>query len=378
MKNISNNTAKKKALIFALILIAIVIRANAQDYAFKVLATNGTVNLKAGNKRIWSGSTLAGTDEVVVGSNSYVGLMHKGGKTLEIKQAGSYKISDLSSKVSGNNSGTSAKYVSYVAGEMAKADRQDINKNHRKYMAITGSVERANPNTAFAYFAYPKDKLDNPTIDVINPLVMVRLYGTPLQDGIAKNKTFLVRITDFYNKEVFKQEVKADANGEGLVQIDFSKMQYKGDPSFILEVTVKEANEPAKERSKYAVNLILEGERYQTIKKAVAEYSEASALNKIIEARIYEDEKFLLDASTCYEAAITMEPNVDTYKIAYQDFIARNQMKLVKEGKELKPITINANVKDEENFKEGAGNSTEEPKKEEKTEKKHDKKKKIK
>jgi hypothetical protein len=375
MKNISNNTAKKKALIFALIVLAIITRAYAQDYAFKVLATNGNVNLKTSNKKIWSGSTLSPTDEVVVGANSYVGLMHKGGKTLEIKQAGSYKISDLNSKVGAANSSTSAKYASYVAGEMAKADRQDINKNHRKYMAITGSVERANPNTAFAYFAYPKDQHANPTMDVLNSIVTVRLYGSPLQEGIAKNKNFGIRILDFYGKVIYTQDIKADDKGEGLVQLDFSKMQYKGEPSFILEVTVKEAKEPSKERSVYNINLVSSDSKFQEVKKDAAEYSaEPSALNKMLEARIYEEAQLFLDAATCYEAAIAMEPNVDTYKIAYQDFIARNRMKLMarkdQSGKlELAPITINTNVKDEESYKDGANTPVEEPKTEEKPKK---------
>jgi hypothetical protein len=253
---------------------------------------------------------------------------------------------------------------------MAKADRQDINKNHRKYMAITGSVERANPNTAFAYFVHPKDQNTNLTMDLFNPTVSIRLYGTPLQEGIAKNKTFAIRITDFYGKIIFTQEIKADGNGEALAQLDFSKMQYKGEPSFILEVTVKEAKEPIKERSVYNINLVSNDAKFQEVKKDVAEYTaEPSALNKVLEARVYEESKLFLDAATCYEAAIAMEPNVDTYKIAYQDFLARNQMRLIKDGKDLKPITINTNVKEEESYKDGANTPTEEPKKEEKPKK---------
>lgn len=359
MKNSDKQqTTRKKALLFVIVMIVLTLGANAQDYAFKVMATNGSVNLKAGNKRVWAGSTLGAADEVVVGANSYIGLMHKGGKTLEIKQAGSYKVSQLNSQVASTNSSTSAKYVNYVAGEMAKADRQDINKNHRKYMAVTGSVERATYSTALAYFLHEQG--GKPAeVNLFNPVATIRLYGNPILGNKVANKTFLVRVTDFRNKEVFKQEVKANEQGQALIIIDFSKFPYKGDPTFIVESSLEESKEPEANRAKYNLTLLKEGEKYEAVKKAMADFEgETSALSKVVQAGIFEQEGLILDAASCYEAAIAAEPNVETFRIAYDDFIARNRMKLLvtkgADGKpELRPITINPDVKDEDAFKEG-------------------------
>ena len=362
MKNLNKQNSKKKALLFVIVMITLALGANAQDYAFKVMATNGSVNLKAGNKRVWSGSTLTAADEVVVGANSYIGLMHKGGKTLEIKQAGSYKVSQLNSQVVSTNSSTSAKYVNYVAGEMAKADRQDINKNHRKYMAVTGSVERATYSTALAYFWHEQG--GKPAeVNLFNPVATIRLYGNPILGNKAANKTFLVRVTDFRDKEVFKQEVKANEQGQALITIDFSKFPYKGDPTFIVESSVKEQEEPKANRAKYSVTLVKDGEKYEAVKKAMIDFDgESSALSKIVQAGVFEQEGFMLDAASCYEAAIAAEPNVETFRIAYDDFIARNRMKLLvtegADGKpELRPITINPDVKAEDAYKNGADGS---------------------
>jgi hypothetical protein len=363
MKNSNKQqSTKKKALLFVIVMITLALGANAQDYAFKVMATNGNVTLKATNKKIWAGSTLSATDEVVVGANSYIGLMHKGGKTLELKQAGSYKVSQLNSQVTSANSSNSAKYVNYVAGEMAKADRQDINKNHRKYMAVTGSVERATYSTALAYFLHEQG--GKPAeVNLFNPVATIRLYGNPILGNKAANKTFLVRVTDFRNKEVFKQEVKADEKGQAVVHIDFSKFPYKGEPTFVVESSVKEDKEPEANRAKYNITLLKEGEKYEAMKKAMVDFEgETSSLSKIIQAGIFEQEGLVLDAATCYEAAIAAEPTIQTFQIAYEDFIARNRMKLrlVENGAdgkpELRPITINPDVKVEEAFKDDANN----------------------
>ncbi|GAB4123773.1 MAG: hypothetical protein OHK0045_03730 [Raineya sp.] len=343
-------------------MITLALGANAQDYAFKVMATNGSVRLKNANKRVWAGTALSAADEIVVGANSYIGLMHKGGKTLEIKQAGNYKVSQLNSQVASTNSSNSAKYVSYVAGEMAKADRQDINKNHRKYMAVTGSVERATYSTALAYFLHePSGKAAE--VSLFNPVATIRLYGNPILPNNVANKTFLVRVSDFRNKELFRQEVKANEQGQATVTIDFSKFPYKGDPTFIVESSVKEAKEPEANRARYNVTLLKEGEKYEAMQKAMADFvGETSALSKIVQAGIFEQEGLVLDAATCYEAAIAAEPEVSTFKIAYEDFIARNRMKLLAEknaeGKpELRPITINPDAKVEEAYKDDANAS---------------------
>lgn len=358
MKNLSKQNSQKKALLFVIVMMVLVLGANAQEYVFKVMATNGSVNLKTGNKRVWAGSTLSATDEITVGTNSYVGLMHKGGKTLEIKQAGSYKVSQLNSKVANANSSTSAKYVNYVAGEMAKADRQDINKNHRKYMAVTGSVERATYSTALSYFLH--EESGKPAeVSLFYPVATIRLYGNPIL-GTATKKTFLVRVLDFRNKEVHRQEVPANEQGEATITIDFAKFYYKGEPTFILESSIKEAKEPEGNRAKYNVTLLKEGEKFDALKKAMADFEgETSALSKIVQAGIFEQEGLILDAATCYEAAIAAEPNVETFRIAYDDFVARNRMKLLftknADGKpELRPITINPDTKVEETYKDAA------------------------
>ncbi|HKZ37794.1 MAG TPA: hypothetical protein VJ184_09100, partial [Chryseolinea sp.] len=87
----------------------------AQDYAFKVLANKGANEVKSGNDwlPIKTGASLKSGDELKLSDNSYMGLVHATGKPLELKVAGSYKVSDLSSKMSGGTSVIN-KYTDFI------------------------------------------------------------------------------------------------------------------------------------------------------------------------------------------------------------------------------------------------------------------------
>ena len=46
-----------------------------------------------------TGATLNDGDELIASQGAYIGLMHKSGKTLEVRTAGSKKVSDLAKMV---------------------------------------------------------------------------------------------------------------------------------------------------------------------------------------------------------------------------------------------------------------------------------------
>ncbi|MCS6795913.1 MAG: hypothetical protein RMJ97_07960 [Raineya sp.] len=341
---------RKTTLLLAFSVMAMVVYG--QDEIFKVLASKGDVKLKATQKRLWGGSSLKKTDEIVVGSDSYIGLMHTSGRTVEIKQPGTYKVSDLAGKAASAGSSTTAKYVSYVASEITKADKRDINQNHRKYMAMTGAVERANPCLNLAYFVH-EPNVKPQEVDIFGDKIILHLYKSPIVTNDLRNKTYVVRILDMRRKEILANQVKANDKAEAIVELDFSKIAQHGS-AFILELSVKELAVQAREH--YAINIVREGEKYDRVKKAIAELQDGTALSKIVEAGIFEQEGFYLDALTSYEKAIAMEPDVDAFKVAYEDFLIRNRMKLFadkgEDGKPiLRPYTINPDVKEEDVMK---------------------------
>jgi hypothetical protein len=111
----------------------------AQDYAFKVLANKGTNEVKTGDtwQPLKTGTSLQATDEIKIASNSYLGLVHKTGKPLEIKEPSIHKVSDLARNISGGSS-VVTKYTDFILS----SNSAEAKKNR---LSATGAVHRGEP-----------------------------------------------------------------------------------------------------------------------------------------------------------------------------------------------------------------------------------------
>ena len=306
---------KRVILIFG-ILLAFYYNALAQA-SFKAVASNGNVVLKSTNKRVWAGTELKDNDVVVVPAGAYLGLVHlKSSKTTELKQAGTYKVGDLAAKMNTGKASTTSKYVNYVVGEMAKADQEDINKNHRKYMAVTGSVERALTGYVSAYAKDVNNLFDNK--------LFLRLMPA---DTVESNyTTYHITVKNLADKEVAKYVVQKD-----FIEIDFSKFATDMGATWVIILdTPDEKSDKMKSLGLSSITVSLaeteDSENFKLLKNALSEMSNETAIDKLLKARLFEENNYYLDAVRAYEEAIALAPGVDTYKIAYNDFLVRSSL----------------------------------------------------
>ncbi len=329
----SNSTKTFKKFVLGLSFVALSATASlAQDYVFKVMASNGNVVQKNPAKRLWAGSQLQDKDLINVPDKGYVGLMHKNGRTIELKQAGDYKISDLAGKVGGSASITS-KYANYVAGEMSKADKVDINKNHRKYSSITGSVKRDIVlGNVFAYFPLSENaeqvKEANAMYD--GSEFVLHFYPNPEKNaGVEKFDTYFVSVLDMTNKEVARFETKEES-----VKIDLTKLKFKYEPSWVISVSKNVETFKKGDVTAYHVGLLSKDDaHYKSVAQDLKEIGEAeTALDKLTQARVFEEHKLLQDAIRCHEQAIAMQPEVTTFKVAYDEFLLRNRIRYIEKA----------------------------------------------
>ena len=333
----SNSTKTFKKFVLGLSFVALSTTASlAQDYVFKVMASNGNVTQKSPAKRLWAGSQLQGNDLINVPDKGYVGLMHKNGRTIELKAAGNYKISDLASKVGGSSSITS-KYANYVAGEMSKADKVDINKNHRKYSSITGSVSRTIViGNVFAYFPLSLDtekegkEAKEATAMYDGSEFVLHFYPNPEQNpSVVKFDTYFVSVLDMTNKEVARYETKEES-----IKIDLTKLKFKYEPSWVINVSRNAETFKKGDVNAYHVSLLSkEDAHYKKVTADLKEIGEAeTALDKLTQARVFEEHKLLQDAIRCHEQAIAMQPEVATFKVAYDEFLVRNRIRYIQKA----------------------------------------------
>ena len=280
-----------------------------QGYVFRVLANKGTNQVKraaGATQPLKTGATLNAGDELIASQGAYIGLMHKTGRTIEVRNPGTTKIVDLEKKLASSKAGVANRYAQFVMNKMNQGDG-DVNANYRRNMKATGAVERATSNSAI------KVMLPS-SIDILNPNAIVRWKGGD------EGSTYIVSVKNIFDEQIFNAETQ-----DSSIKINFDDENLANERLVILNVKVKD-NEDVKSGD-YGIKR-MSSEDAQSINENLeilkAEVTDDSPLNKLIYASFYEENGLLLDASTKYEEAIELSPEVDDFQILYDDFLIKN------------------------------------------------------
>jgi hypothetical protein len=250
-------------------------------------------------KPIYVGKKLLKGDKITLGENSYLGLSFKNGKTIELKKPGTYEVSKLSTEVAAQNASTASKYANYLAGEMGKTGGEDMAKNRYKYMSVTGSVERGSGVAIVA----PKK------VDALSNQLLVGWNPEP------GDNTYVVEVTNLFGDVISKTETKETST---LINLD-----YKKDKNYVTKVSLKNNPNYVGEISIQYVPSDKSMDLNKQLTELKTSLGEETALNKLILASFYEDNKLFLEAKQSYEEAVKIQPDVDDFKLAYNQFLER-------------------------------------------------------
>jgi hypothetical protein len=305
---------RKISLILAGLMI-IGLTGFGQDYTFRIMVSKGENKVKVSGSGDWKalriGEKLNDGDELKVADKGYLGLVHKSGKTKEIKTPGTYNIKELSSAIAASAQNIASKYADFVISKMSPEEKE---ANRRKYASVTGAVERGDSDASINIFM--------PTsVSVYNPEIMLR--WDPVE---GQNTTYVIKL-----KDLFEQTIMVAETNETNYTIDFTDPKLSGaivENLVIVNVSVK-GNEDIKSKDaaiervdkNAAASFVVELEDLQ------ANLGEQSSINNLILAEFYEENNLLLDALTSYEYAIKMSPDVEYYKEAYDEFLMRTNLK---------------------------------------------------
>jgi hypothetical protein len=292
----------KARLIFVLAFLLVTNALFAQTYAFKVLVSKGKTEYKssaASWQTIKVGSSLNPNDEVKIGENAYLGLISSQGKPLEVREAKTYKVSDLVAKMP---PGTSVinKYTDFIlSSETEKKNR----------LSATGAVHRAITSTDNIQIFLPKDD-------------KAKVHGDRAIVQWAPSKvkgTYLVVFTSMMGEELAKIETM-----ETYASLPLNDERFKKENQVLVKVTGK-----GKHFITSGDDLIIkklkpaERERIDSLISAANVPTDGSALSKYVLAGFYEENLLLIDALTAYHEASKLAPDVELYTTAYQDFLKR-------------------------------------------------------
>ncbi|MFY0654774.1 MAG: hypothetical protein JXQ96_22270 [Cyclobacteriaceae bacterium] len=300
----------KTLLSTATLLLFLTCTALGQGYVFRVLANKGSNQVKRASngqtQPLKTGATLNSGDVLIASNGAYIGLMHKTGRTIEVRTAGSTKISDLETKLASAKTGVANRYAQFVMNKMNQDDG-NVNSNYRRNMKATGAVERA-ANNASIKVMLPS------SIDILNPNAIIRW------SGLDADANYLVTIKNIFDEEVFKAETT-----EKSIRINFDDEKLANERLVIFNVQVK-GNDELKS-SDYGIKRMSPDDAKsinENLEILKAEVSDDSPLNKLIYASFYEENNLLLDALTKYEEAIQLSPGVDDFQALMDDFLIKN------------------------------------------------------
>lgn len=269
--------------------------------AFRVLINKGKNEFKSGSnwQLIKVGSTINTEDEIMVPQNSYLGLVHVNGKSLEVKDAGKYKVADLAAKM-GEGSSVLNKYTDFILSN---------NTQKKNNLAATGAVHRGGDNIKI-YLPKPESAV------VFNNQVIISWE----KDKITPPYTVTF-------KSMFGDELKKEQVTTNSVTIDLSDPSFVNEDNFLVDVISKSAN---KESESYTIKKLSKADK-ERIKNLLNEIKDAvteeTAMNKLVLAGFYEQNGLLIDAATSYQEAIKLAPDVMQYQEEFTDFLIRNRIK---------------------------------------------------
>lgn len=291
----------KTKLAFVFLLVSVFVSGHAQEYAFKVLVNKGKNEVKSasGWQVIKVGTSLKSVDELRVSENAYVGLVHVSGKPLEVKQAGKYKVVDLASQVSGGSSVLN-KYTDFILSS---------NTTKKNNLAATGAVHRG--------------------------MKVVQLFIPLTQSQVIYNDEIIISwdtqlaagpYTVKFNS-LFEDELDKIVTTENFIKVNLSDSKFTNEDN--ITVTVEPKSDPKKTSEKYTLRRASKAdkERIKTLLSEIAkQVEEPTALNMLVLAGFYEQNGLLIDASTVYQKAIKLAPDVPYFSDEYRNFLSRNAL----------------------------------------------------
>lgn len=293
---------KLSRVAFFAILLLVIEHSYAQDYAFKVLVNKGKNELRSGKnwQQVKVGSSLKSADELKISENSYLGLVHVSGKALELKQSGSYKVMDLAARVNGGTSVLN-KYTDFILSSATST------KNR---LAATGAVDRGNDNIQ-VFLPKAEEAV------VYNDNIIISW------EADQASGPYRVVFQSMFDDELDKREV-----AENLVAINLTDENFANEDNIL--VVVSSASDKNKVSDSYTLKRLSKADK-DRIKNELSKIenttAEPNALNKLLIAGFYEQNKLLIDAGTAYLEAIKLAPDVPQYKEAYNDFLLRYGLK---------------------------------------------------
>ncbi len=285
---------KKGILIFAVFLLSHNLTF-CQDAKFITLTVKGSVVIYRGSKPIPAkvGEKIYDKDRIKVNRKSYLNLVYKDGRTIELKSAGTYETGKLVKQVSAKKKSTTTKFTNFVLSEFAKSI-DDLDN-----MKVTGAVERI--------VKFPIDYGTPSKINVVDQVLTFCWFPTPV-------KSYIFKLADKTGKVLYSTQTK-----DTSLTLNFQKLKLERGNNFKWYV-----NESGKEKSLtdtcsfYWLSKAEESKIEDSLNILRKNFSSLDqAVKQVLLATFYSNRRLYVDMLQAYTKAMELSPDNSTYKKLY-------------------------------------------------------------
>ncbi len=293
--------------------------AFGQGYTFRVLANKGQNQVKKAGASaavaLKTGATLNADDELIVGNGSYIGLMHKTGKTIEVRTAGTQKVSAIEQKLAAKSTSVASKYAQFIASKMNEGPRTLASR-----MQATGAVSRATGSAAIEVML-PKD--NNNTVEVFGNYGIISWLPPADAD---ENIMYTVKVENIFDEVIYEDETAATS-----FELNFEEVPNE---TGLYLITIGKKGDDEIKSERFGIKKVGEEDMVELVENfegLQSEVSDDSPLNKLIYASFFEENGLILDALTKYEEAIKLSPEIDDFKELKTEFLLNNGLLVVED-----------------------------------------------
>lgn len=295
---------KRNSIVLTLAFLFVSLLSFGQGYTFRVMVNKGANEVKRGGEWVplKTGASLNETDELKVVDNAYLGLVHSSGKTLELKDAGTHKISELSANMNTEGSSVASKYADFVLSKMSAEGK----KNR---LSATGAVSRGSEDAIKIFMPN--------SVGVFNTDPIIKW-----KEVEGDNITYNIKITN-----MFEDVLMEITTNDPQYQLDLNDPKIANEK--VVLITVSTSNDESVKSSTYALKRLPEADAQRvktTLNDLMTQVDEETALNKFILAGFYEENNLLVDALSSYLDAMRLAPDIESYREAYEEFLIRNRL----------------------------------------------------
>jgi len=294
---------KSKITILTMAFLSIALTINAQTHVFKVISSKGITEIKRGNKwmAVTRGTKVFEGSRLRIKEDGYIGLIHKSGKPIQLKKQGEYDVNTLASKINVRSEGFASKYGSYIASKMTGSSTSKTSAH------MLGAVER---------------KLEEDLTILVSKISKIRQTPTVIKWETEEQGPYEVSLLNLFDEVIYKT-----VTSEKQVELNLSGKEIEGDICLLKVIPV---NNPGVRIEKRKLDVI-SGSSASKVNTALTEIENELDLNNALDnffyATYFEDKGLNLEALHYYEQAMKMEPQVEDYKKAYEEFLVRQGVK---------------------------------------------------